>query len=336
MQFIDETKINVIAGKGGAGACSFLRLKFMPFGGPDGGNGGNGGSVFAYADPNLNTLADFHYQHHYQAADGEKGGTRQCAGKKGDDLILHVPVGTIIYDDPTNTVLADLATAEQISCLAKGGRHGLGNACFKSSTNRAPRRTIAPEPGEARQLRLELNVVADVGLIGFPNAGKSTLVRTLSAATPKVADYPFTTLHPILGVVRVGPAQSFVLADLPGLIQGASTGAGLGIRFLKHATRTRLLLHIVDIAPTDGSNPIDNIQQIQHEIAQFSQTLVNKPCCLVFNKIDLLPPDIVDKHCAAICNTLQHTDTTFTVSGLAKQGLDKLIKHVLYMLRTAA
>src|SRR3990167_7021448 len=250
MKFIDEAIINVQAGRGGNGACSFLRLKFMPLGGPDGGDGGDGGSIYLKADESINTLIDYRYVHHYQAEDGKKGSGQNCSGKSGEDLMLRVPVGTMVYDQDTDELIADLVTSKQTACVAKGGRHGVGNARFKSSINRSPRRTIPGEEGEKRNLRLELKVLADVGLVGMPNAGKSTLITAMSSARPRIADYPFTTLYPYLGVVRVSRFKSFVMADLPGLIEGAAEGAGLGIRFLKHVARTRLLFHVVDVCPS--------------------------------------------------------------------------------------
>src|SRR3990167_77029 len=250
MKFVDEAIIYVAAGKGGNGACSCLRLKFEPLGGPDGGNGGDGGSVFLKADESINTLVDYRYVQTYKASDGKKGSGQNCTGRNGEDLYLRVPVGTIVYNEETNEIIADLATASEMICVAKGGRHGIGNSRFKSSVNRSPTRTIPGQEGEERNLRLELKVLADVGLVGMPNAGKSTLISAISAARPKVADYPFTTLFPYLGVVSVSRFRSFVVADLPGLIEGAAEGAGLGIRFLKHVARTRLLFHVVDIAPS--------------------------------------------------------------------------------------
>lgn len=329
MKFVDEAKIYVEAGRGGNGACSFLRLKFMPFGGPDGGNGGDGGGVFLRADESINTLVDYRYIRTFKAQDGEKGGSRDCSGKAGDDLTLRVPVGTIAYDDDTGEQIADLTEPGQIACVAKGGRHGVGNAKFKSSVNRAPRRTIPGEEGERRQLRLELKVLADVGLVGMPNAGKSTLISAMSAARPKVADYPFTTLYPYLGVVRVSNYRSYVIADLPGLIEGAAEGAGLGIRFLKHVARTRLLYHVVDVCPVDESDPVENVQSITNELAKYSDDLLTKECWLVLNKVDLLPPDEIENTCQNIVKKLQWKGRVFVVSGLAKQGLDALAKETM-------
>jgi len=335
MKFVDEVKIHVRAGNGGNGACSFLRLKFIPFGGPDGGDGGDGGSIFLKADEGVNTLVDYRFVHNFQAQDGKKGSGRNSSGRSGEDLYLRVPPGTIIYDDDTNEQMADLTEPGQEVCVAQGGRHGVGNARFKSSVNRAPRRTIPGRPGEMRNLRLELKVLADVGLVGMPNAGKSTLIRSVSAATPKVANYPFTTMHPHLGVVRVANLRSFVMADLPGLIAGASEGAGLGIRFLKHVARTRLLFHVVDIAPADGSDPIENVQAITHELENFSPELLEKERWLVLNKIDLVPEEEVEQRCQDIVRRLQWKGKVFRVSGLAKLGLKELTQAAMRHLEKA-
>lgn len=332
MKFIDEAKINVQAGQGGAGASSFLRLKFMPFGGPDGGDGGDGGSIYLVADEDINTLIDYRYVHTYRAQNGEKGSGCNCTGKSGDDLILRVPVGTIVYDDDTGELITDLNHPGAKACVAQGGRHGIGNARFKSSVNRSPRRTIPGQEGEKRHLRLELKVLADVGLVGMPNAGKSTLITAMSAARPKIADYPFTTLYPYLGVVRVSNYKSFVLADLPGLIAGAAEGAGLGVRFLKHVARTRLLLHVVDVAPIDGSDPVQNVQIITQELEKYSPELLAKERWLVLNKIDLLPQETVHTYCADLVKRLAWSGPVFTVSGLAKQGLKELAQQAMHYL----
>ena len=292
MKFIDEAKIEVVAGKGGNGAASFRREKFVPRGGPNGGDGGRGGSVFALADENINTLIEYRFVKRYQARDGEKGHGSDRYGKGADDIILHMPVGTLIIDEDTDEIVADLTHHGQQICLVKGGKGGLGNIHFKSSTNRAPRQCTPGEEGENRLLRLELKVLADVGLLGMPNAGKSTLIRAVSAARPKVADYPFTTLHPNLGVVRIDENSSFVMADIPGLIEGAAEGAGLGHRFLKHLSRTGLLLHVVDIAPFDES--VDTVAQanaIIDELKKYDPELHDKPRWLVINKIDVLADD---------------------------------------------
>jgi len=329
MKFIDEARIKVSAGDGGNGCCSFLRLKFMPNGGPDGGDGGNGGSIFLKADEGINTLVDYRYTKAFQAQNGEKGAGRDCSGRAGEDLTLRVPVGTMIYDEDTDELMADLTQHGQTACVAKGGSHGIGNARFKSSVNRSPRRTIPGQPGEKRHLRLELKVLADVGLVGMPNAGKSTLIHAISAARPKVADYPFTTLHPNLGVVRVSQHRSFVVADIPGLIEGAAEGAGLGIRFLKHVMRTRLLFHIVDIAPPDGRDPVEIVQTITEELKKFSPELSEKERWLVLNKIDLLPEDEVDEHCEDIVKRLGWTGKVFKISGVSHKGTDVLIQEAM-------
>lgn len=332
MKFVDEAKISVEAGKGGDGACGFLRLKYVPLGGPDGGDGGDGGSVYMQADENLNTLVDYRYMKTHKAQNGEKGGGSNCTGKGGDDLTLRVPVGTMIYDEDTNELIADLAQNQQSACVAKGGRHGIGNARFKSSVNRAPRQTVPGEPGEKRHLRLELKVLADVGLVGLPNAGKSTLITAISAAKPKVADYPFTTLHPQLGVVRLSQFRSFVVADLPGLIEGAATGAGLGIRFLKHVARTRLLFHVLDVYPADGTDPVTNFKAITEELEQFSPELLQKERWLVLNKVDLVPEDEREAVCEAIISQLGWQGKVFKVSGLARLGLEDLTQAAMQQL----
>jgi GTP-binding protein len=329
MKFIDEAKIKVEAGNGGNGACSFLRLKFMPLGGPDGGNGGDGGSVFLRADESINTLVDYRYQRKFKAENGEGGSGNNCTGKSGDNLTLRVPVGTMIYDEDTSEFIADLAEPGQIACVAQGGRHGIGNSRFKSSVNRSPRKTIPGQEGEKRNLQLELKVLADVGLVGLPNAGKSTLISAMSAARPKVADYPFTTLHPQLGVVRASRYRSFVVADLPGLIEGAAEGAGLGIRFLKHVARTRLLFHVVDVLPIDGSDPVENVLSIANELGRYDPELLGKERWLVLNKIDQLPPDSINEYCEKIINRLNWQGRVFLISGLAKSGLDELAQNAM-------
>jgi GTP-binding protein len=332
MKFVDEAKINVEAGKGGNGACSFLRLKFIPNGGPDGGDGGDGGSIFLLADEGINTLIDYRFVHDYKADDGEKGGGRECTGKSGIDLVLRVPVGTVVFDDSTDECIADLTEANQKVCVAKGGRHGVGNVRFKSSVNRSPRKTIPGQLGEMRSLRLELKVLADVGLVGLPNAGKSTLISAMSAARPRIADYPFTTLYPYLGVVRVSAFKSFVIADLPGLIEGAAEGAGLGIRFLKHVSRTRLLFHVVDVLPPDESDPAAQVEAIANELQKYDPDLIVKERWLVLNKIDLLLPEEVDAHCQAIVDRLQWAGKIFKVSGAANIGLEELAQQAMIAL----
>ncbi len=290
MKFIDEARIEVIAGKGGNGCVSFRREKFIPMGGPDGGDGGRGGSIWAVADRNINTLVEYRYSRHFRAKNGEGGRGADCYGKGGEDLTLRVPVGTVVKDQDSGEIIADLAADGQRALLAKGGQGGLGNLHFKSSTNRAPRQHTLGEAGEARQLQLELRVLADVGLLGLPNAGKSTFIRAVSAAKPKVADYPFTTLHPNLGVVRVDSERSFVLADIPGLIAGAAAGHGLGHQFLRHLTRTRLLLHLVDLAPFDpAADPVSDARAIVEELRNYDEALYHKPRWLVLNKLDLIP-----------------------------------------------
>lgn len=336
MKFVDEAEIRVRAGKGGDGCLSFRREKFVPFGGPNGGDGGDGGSVYLVADPNLNTLVDFRYQRVFQAENGQSGMGSECTGKSGEDLYIKVPVGTLIYDVDTEECLGDLVTAEEILCVAKGGFHGLGNTRFKSSVNRAPRQTTKGTQGEIRRLRLELKLLADVGLLGLPNAGKSTLIRAVSAAKPKVADYPFTTLYPNLGVVRVGQYRSFVIADIPGLIEGAAEGAGLGIQFLKHLMRTRVLLHVVDVAPMDGGNPIESAQSIVEELKKFSPELAEKERWLVLNKIDLISEDEVDEVCNTIIKGLNWEGPVFKIAALEKEGTQELCYKVMERLEELA
>ncbi|HEX5765574.1 MAG TPA: GTPase ObgE, partial [Woeseiaceae bacterium] len=292
MKFVDEATISVQAGNGGHGALSFRREKYIERGGPDGGDGGRGGSVYLVARAGTNTLADFRVGRKYRAPSGQPGAGNNKSGKSGEDLDVIVPCGTVVHDVDTGELIGDLTEAGQRLKVAEGGRGGLGNTHFKSSVNRAPRKTTQGTPGESRHLKLELKLLADVGLVGLPNAGKSTLIRAMSAARPKVAAYPFTTLHPHLGVVAVGPLQSFVMADIPGLIEGAAEGAGLGMQFLRHLERTRLLLHLVDIAPLDAStNPADQIKAIEEELKKFSADLAAKPRWLVLNKVDLLPAE---------------------------------------------
>ncbi len=324
MKFVDEAKIRVEAGKGGAGCLSFRREKFIPFGGPDGGDGGHGGSVYLVADAGLNTLVEFRYKRIHKAKNGQPGAGRLRTGKAGEDLVVPVPLGTVVYDMDTGEELGDLLKEGDKLCVAKGGVRGLGNARYKSSTNRAPRQTSPGTPGEARDLRLELKVLADVGLLGMPNAGKSTFISTVSNATPKVADYPFTTLHPNLGVVRVGEYRSFVIADIPGLIGGASEGVGLGVQFLKHLSRTRLLLHMVDIAPVDGSDPVEAVNEILHELKQFSEELYEKPRWLVLNKLDLLDEEAARERCDDIVERLGWEGPTFRISSVRKLGTREL------------
>ncbi|WP_419420259.1 Obg family GTPase CgtA [Legionella sp. D16C41] len=325
MKFVDEAIINVEAGNGGHGCLSFRREKFVPFGGPDGGDGGDGGSVYLEANSDLNTLVDFRYQRHFKAKNGQSGMGSNCTGKKGEDLIIQVPVGTLVFDCDTDELLGDIKQAGDRLLVAQGGFHGLGNTRYKSSVNRAPRQTTPGTPGEARRLRLELRVLADVGLLGLPNAGKSTLIRAVSSAKPKVADYPFTTLHPELGVVRISSFKSFVMADIPGLIEGAALGAGLGHRFLKHLARTCILLHVLDILPIDGSDPITNAKVVLQELTQYDPQLINKPRWLVLNKIDMVPDEGERDHIKqTIIQGLNWQDKVFMVSALTGEGTKEL------------
>jgi len=321
MTFVDEARIEAHAGKGGDGAVSFRREKYVPRGGPDGGDGGRGGSVYAVADRNINTLIDYRFARIHRARNGEKGRGRQCNGKGAEDISLRVPVGTVIIDLATGETVADLAEHGQIATLARGGKGGLGNVNFKSSTNRAPRKATPGEQGEHRSLKLELKVLADVGLLGLPNAGKSTLIRAVSAARPKVAEYPFTTLHPNLGVARIGVDRSFVIADIPGLIEGASEGAGLGHQFLRHLARTRLLLHIVDAVPgTAGSDPVRDARSIVRELKKFDMTLYRKPRWLVLNKMDMLPEEERSAFAENFVRRLRWRGPSFSISALTGEG----------------
>lgn len=329
MKFVDEVSIFVKAGDGGNGMMSFRREKFIEKGGPNGGDGGDGGSVFLEADENLNTLIDYRYTRRFHAKNGEKGGSTECTGAKGDDLILPVPVGTTVIDAATQEVIGDLTKAGQRLMVAQGGWHGLGNTRFKSSTNRAPRQTTPGKPGEQRDLKLELKVLADVGLLGLPNAGKSTFIRSVSAAKPKVADYPFTTLVPNLGVVSVGRYKSFVIADIPGLIEGASEGAGLGIRFLKHLARTRLLLHLVDMAPLDQSDPADAAEIIITELEKFSPALAERERWLVLNKADQLLDDEREERMRAVVERLDWKGPVFVISALEREGTEALAQAIM-------
>lgn len=329
MKFVDEAVIKVAAGNGGSGCLSFRREKYIPKGGPDGGDGGDGGSVYLRADDAVNTLVDYRYVRAYRAENGESGRGGNCRGKSGHDLVLIVPVGTTVIDEDTGEVLGDLSTSGETLKVAQGGFHGLGNTRFKSSTNRAPRQTSPGSEGEARQLRLEMKVLADVGLLGMPNAGKSTLIRAVSAAKPKVADYPFTTLVPNLGVVSMQQHRSFVIADIPGLVEGAAEGAGLGIRFLKHLTRTRLLLHLVDVAPLDGSDPVAAAETIMAELKAFSETLYQRPRWLVLNKTDLIAEDQREAHCRAIVERLNWQGPVFALSALTRDNTQPLCWAVL-------
>ena len=329
MKFVDEATIKVHAGKGGNGCLSFRREKYIPHGGPDGGDGGDGGSVFLLAKEGLNTLIDFRYTRNFKAQNGQQGTSAECTGKGGDDLVLDVPIGTTVIDMETGDVLGDLTEIDQKLKVAQGGFHGLGNTRYKSSTNRAPRQTSPGKEGDVRELKLELKVLADVGLLGLPNAGKSTFIRSVSAARPKVADYPFTTLIPNLGVVGMSGDKSFVVADIPGLIEGASEGAGLGIRFLKHLTRTRLLLHLVDMMPYDGSTPEHNARVIEKELKTFSSTLSDQDRWLVLNKVDLIPKDEVQDACQKVVTALSWEGPVFYISGLASVGTKSLCATIM-------
>ena len=325
MKFIDEAKIQVFAGDGGDGIASFRREKFIPKGGPDGGDGGRGGSIYAIADHNINTLVEYRYTPIFRAKKGENGRGSDCYGKGADDIILRMPVGTIITNMATDEIIADLQHHQQKALLAKGGAGGLGNIHFKSSTNRAPRQFTYGEPGQAFELKLELKVLADVGLLGMPNAGKSSLIRAVSAAHPKVADYPFTTLHPNLGVVRVDQDRSFVMADIPGLVEGAAEGVGLGLRFLKHLARTRLLLHVIDIAPLDEqTDPVHEAKALIEELRKYDETLYRKPRWLVLNKIDMLPDSERDVLCNKFIHHFGWKDKWFGISALTGEGCDAL------------
>jgi GTP-binding protein len=329
MKFVDEATIDIAAGNGGAGCASFRREKFIPFGGPDGGNGGKGGSVFAVADRNLNTLIDYRYARRHEARNGESGRGADCFGAAADDVILRMPVGTIITDTETGRVLAELIEPDVPVLLAKGGDGGFGNLHYKSSTNRAPRQHTPGWPGEGYKVKLELRVLADVGLLGMPNAGKSTLITAISNAKPKIADYPFTTLHPNLGVVRVGPEKSFVVADIPGLIEGASEGAGLGHLFLRHLQRTRLLLHVVDLAPFDDSvDPVQQAKAIVEELRKYDESLHAKTRWLVLNKLDMVPEDDRAKRVKDFVKRYKWKGPVFEISALAREGLQPLLHAI--------
>jgi len=330
MKFVDEAKAHVQAGNGGRGSTSFRREKFVPFGGPDGGDGGNGGSVYLRAASGINTLADFRIERTFRAQHGEGGGANDCTGRGGADLYVPVPIGTVVRDVETQEELGDLTRDGAELLVARGGKGGWGNQRFKSSTNRSPRQFGPGLPGEKRSLEFELKVIADVGLLGLPNAGKSTLIRAVSAARPKVADYPFTTLYPNLGVVAVGQHRSFVMADIPGLIEGAAEGAGLGIRFLKHLQRTRVLLHLVDIAPLDPeADPVRDARAIVAELKKFNKQLLAKPRWLVLNKRDLLPPAQAEKRARAIVRALRYRGPHFLISGATGEGTKSLCEAVM-------
>jgi len=336
MKFVDEATIEVTAGKGGNGCVSFRREKFVPKGGPDGGDGGDGGSVFLEGDDALNTMIDYRYTRRFRAENGEAGRGRNCSGKSGADLILPVPLGTTVLDDHSGEVLGDIRASGERLLVAQGGFHGLGNTRYKSSVNRAPRQSSPGTEGESRSLKLELKVLADVGLLGLPNAGKSTLIRSVSAATPKVADYPFTTLIPNLGVVKVDAHRSFVVADIPGLIEGASEGAGLGIRFLKHLTRNRVLLHMVDVAPIDGSNPADAASAVIRELQRFSPTLAARPRWLILNKTDLIDETALATCRAEIVSALSWEGPVYEISAVAQHGTERLCGDLMTYLEAQA
>lgn len=329
MKFVDEATITVIAGNGGSGSASFRREKYIPFGGPDGGDGGRGGSVYLEGDSGLNTLVDFRHLRKYKAQNGQGGSGRQMTGKSGEDIVIRVPLGTIVTDADTGEAVGDVTEHKQQLLVAEGGKGGLGNLHFKSSTNRAPRQTVPAQPGETRNLHFELKVLADVGLLGFPNAGKSTLISTVSAARPKVADYPFTTLHPNLGVVRIDIERSFVIADIPGLIEGAADGTGLGIQFLKHLQRTRMLLHLVDLAPLAlDVEPAEQVRQLETELRRFDPELMDKPRWLVFTKADLLPGDEAAEKAAEVVSELGWEQPWLVISSVQREGTDELMQRV--------
>lgn len=329
MKFVDEATILVVAGDGGNGCVSFRREKYIPKGGPDGGDGGDGGDVFLVADENLNTLIDYRFEKSFRAERGQNGQSRNCTGKRGKDITVKVPVGTRVIDQGTGETLGDMTRHQQTLMVAKGGWHGLGNTRFKSSVNRSPRQKTMGTPGEKRDLQLELMLLADVGMLGLPNAGKSTFIRAVSAAKPKVADYPFTTLVPSLGVVRMDSEQSFVVADIPGLIEGAAEGAGLGIRFLKHLERCRVLLHLIDIAPIDESDPVENARIILGELEKYSDKLFNKPRWLVFNKVDLIDEEEAQARAKAIAEALGWEDKYYLISAASRQGVTDLCWDVM-------
>jgi len=329
VKFVDEARIKIIAGDGGNGCLSFRREKYVPRGGPDGGDGGDGGSVYLVGDVNINTLVDFRHIRTYTAERGSNGGNANCTGRGGEDKLIPVPVGTIAYDRDTEELVADLVEDGQRVLVAQGGRRGLGNTRFKSSTNRAPRKTTHGTPGDRRELSLELKLLADVGLLGYPNAGKSSLIRKVSAAKPRVADYPFTTLHPNLGVVSIEPHRSFVMADIPGLIEGAAEGQGLGIRFLRHLARTGLLLHVIDLVPFDDHDPAEGAKLLLAELEKFGAGLQHKPRWLVFNKMDLMPKDEWQSRVQQVLQTLEWSGPWYSVSAMDGRGTDALCRDVM-------
>ena len=333
MRFVDEAEIRVEAGAGGNGIATFRREKYIPMGGPDGGDGGDGGSVYLVATDNVNTLADFRYHTLHKAQRGQNGMGRNCTGRKGEDLYISVPPGSIIFEAETDEKIGDLTKAGETLLVAKGGFHGLGNTRFKSSINRTPQQFSKGSLGESRTLKIELTVIADVGLLGLPNAGKSSLIRSVSSAKPKVADYPFTTLHPNLGVVRVDDLRGFVIADIPGVIEGAAEGAGLGLQFLKHLSRTGLLLHMVDVQPYESQDsPVESAKIIINEIEKWSDDLAGKPRWLVLNKVDRLLDEESEEHCKAIVDELAWTGPVFEISALKKQGTQNLMYAIMNFL----
>ncbi len=333
MKFVDEVIVRVEAGDGGNGAIGFRREKYIPMGGPDGGDGGDGGSVYLIAAENVNTLADFRFHTVHRAERGQNGMSRNCTGRKGEDCYVSVPLGTKVSDADTGEFMGDLTKTGDTLLVAKGGFHGLGNTRFKSSINRAPQKATKGTEGEHRMLNLELTLIADVGLLGMPNAGKSSLIRAVSSATPKVADYPFTTLHPNLGVVRIDDQRSFVIADIPGVIEGAAEGAGLGLQFLKHLSRTGLLLHVLDVKPYESAeSPVESAQKIIHELEKWSDDLVNKPRWLVLNKIDRLPPEEKESYCQAIVNELGWTGPVYQISAINGEGTKELMFAIMNFL----
>ncbi len=330
MKFVDEAEIRVEAGDGGSGIATFRREKFIPLGGPDGGDGGDGGSVYLVATENVNTLVDFRYHSVHRAQRGQNGMARNCTGRKGDDCTVPVPPGTVVYEAETGEKIGDLTEVGERLLVAKGGFHGLGNTRFKSSVNRAPQKFTKGSPGEQRTLRLELMVIADVGLLGMPNAGKSSLIRAVSSARPKVADYPFTTLHPNLGVVRIDDMRSFVIADIPGVIEGAADGAGLGLQFLRHLSRTGLLLHVIDVAPYESAEePLEAATKIIRELENWSAELAGKPRWLVLNKVDRLPEEEVGERCRQVVEGLAWRGPVFTISALEQRGTRELMYAVM-------
>lgn len=348
MKFIDEATITVIAGDGGNGCLSFRREKYIPRGGPDGGDGGDGGSVYLQAEEGLNTLSDFRHMRTFKARRGENGRGRNCTGAKGEDIVVQVPTGTVARDLDTGEIIADLTKNQQRVLVARGGFHGLGNTRYKSSVNRAPRQTSNGSEGERRKLQLEMRLLADIGLLGLPNAGKSTLISAVSSARPKIADYPFTTLHPNLGVVSLEAHRSFVMADIPGLIEGAAEGLGLGIQFLRHLSRTGILLHVIDVAPIDGSDPVTEARKLLQELARYDSdsaatpaaqlnlngALLDKERWLVLNKIDLVPADEAEQLTQDLIDRLDWQGPVFVISAVSKVGTDTLVQHIMQRLET--